>query len=862
MSDPGMERRRKIGEFAQKVEQSLGIIPGTKVYTPFPFSGVNLQDQPPAIDDKEFSYMENFFRLGNGYLRTGWDVSLALYTAPGSKTILPYFFWYNIGQIDYVIVFFTDGTAVQVEQDNGVVTPVTTVPGTFYITSGSLPICSQSGSQYLLIGNNNHANDYWIWDGKLLYGAGTASPFIDFASIGSNYNSVPTITAYGGTGSGMTFSATVQGGGINTLVVSNPGSGYGIGDVVQLRFQGGGSDNSPVLVANLTPTGVAAIAVTNAGNGYTSPPAVNFAGGGGAGAAATAVISGGVNSINITNIGTQYTFAGVVISGGGGTGASAIATVLNGSVVSISITSPGAGYTSTPTVTITGDGFGATAVAVVNFGVTSVTVTAPGAGYTSAPVVTFSGGGGTGASATALLKATSVASVSIVDGGTGFGATAPNILFVGGGGSGATGTVTVAAGAINTATVATGGSGYTNAPAVVVSAGQNASAYASVELMPFGVSGNCMETFNSRVWLGHPFQNGPVSTGGDFLVSAPGSLVDFSSSSGGVIFVNSDRFLRKQYNAFRQSNGYLYMLGDSSVSVVSNVQVSTTTGIPTTTFTYQNTDPQVGCAFRDSCDDYGRTILFANRIGVYGLYGGAVTEVSKKIVRLFNTAIFPPDPRAFTPAAAVAHIFHVKYYFCLLTIQDPEGGDIRTVMVGWNENDWGVFSQTVDLKFIGTQEVNSECRAWGTDGKAIYPLFGTPSDKLLKRFTTKYYGTDQLFILKDFLNLYLQAQDLTDNQEGVAMSVDMIASGIAVQPDNAIHMDQQTVASTDFMSFTYADMLFQQPVFPAPPPFFPVFGTGTGGFTFSSLAARFLTTSSDFALSNLMIAYLDNTAYQ
>lgn len=860
MSDPG-ERRARIGQFAQKVEQSLGIIPGTKAYTPFPFSGLNVEDQPPAIDDKEFKYLENFFRLGNGYLRTGWDHGLPIYTAAASHTILPYFFWYNIGQIDYVIVFFSDGIAVQVQQDNGAVTLISGVAGTFYTPAGSLPICSQSGSQYLLIANNNHANDYWIWDSKLLYGAGTLSPFINLAAVGSNYNLPPTITAYGGTGSGATFSSTIVNGAIGTITVTNPGSGYGVGDVVQLHFQFGGGDTSPILTSQLVPTSLAAISVNSPGSGYTSAPTVVITGGGGAGAAATAVISGGVSQIIVIIPGSGYTFAGVTFTGGGGTGAAAVATVVAGQVVAVTLVSAGGNYTSAPTVTITGDGVGATATATVILGVSRVGVTSIGSGFTSAPVISFTGGGGTGASANALLKATGVGGITIVDGGTGFNTIAPNLFLVGGGGAGATATCTVAGGAIATATVTAPGSGYTNAPAVVVSAGENTSPYATVELMPFGVSGNGMETFNSRVWLSHPFANGPISTGGDFLVSAPGSLVDFAASSGGVIFVNSDRFLRKRYVAIRQSNGYLYFFGDCSVSVASNVNVAGTP--PTTTFTYQNVDPQIGSAFRDSGEDYGRTILFANQTGVYGLYGGAVTEVSKKLRRLFKNAIFPPDPRAVTPASCVAHVFDTKYYFMLISFTDPNAGNLlRTLMVGWNESDWGLFSQSVSLTYIATQEVDSKNRAWGTDGRSIYPLFDQPSNALVKRITTKDYGTDQLFILKDFLNLYLQAQDLSTNLEGINITADMTASGIAVQPDNAIHNDQDSVDNTAFMSATYSEMLFQQPQFPAAPPYFPVFGTGTGGFSFSCLSVNLLTTSSDFALSNILIAYLDNTAYQ
>lgn len=76
-------------------------------------------------------------------------------------------------------------------------------------------------------------------------------------------------------------------------------------------------------------------------------------------------------------------------------------------VASLSLTDGGANYTSAPTVTITGGGgSGATAEAVINSEtgeVTEVFLRTYGQGYTSAPTVTLSGGGGTGATATATL---------------------------------------------------------------------------------------------------------------------------------------------------------------------------------------------------------------------------------------------------------------------------------------------------------------------------------------------------------------------------------------------------------------------------------------------------------------------------
>jgi hypothetical protein len=63
-------------EISAKAGQALGLPPGFKVHTPFPFKGVNLHDAPHAIEDQEFAWIENFVRLGNGSLRTLWDKAL------------------------------------------------------------------------------------------------------------------------------------------------------------------------------------------------------------------------------------------------------------------------------------------------------------------------------------------------------------------------------------------------------------------------------------------------------------------------------------------------------------------------------------------------------------------------------------------------------------------------------------------------------------------------------------------------------------------------------------------------------------------------------------------------------------------
>ncbi len=77
----------------------------------------------------------------------------------------------------------------------------------------------------------------------------------------------------------------------------------------------------------------------------------------------------------------------------------------SGELAAISLGAGGTGYTTAPTVAINGGGgTGATATAIISGGaVTGFNITDPGSGYTSTPTIAMTGGGGTGATATAVL---------------------------------------------------------------------------------------------------------------------------------------------------------------------------------------------------------------------------------------------------------------------------------------------------------------------------------------------------------------------------------------------------------------------------------------------------------------------------
>lgn len=675
-------------ELSAKAQKMFGLPEDMKLFTPFPFSGMNVSAGRPNVEDAEFFWRENFVRIGNGNLRTVWDVGATLYTAPASNSII-HFFSYNLTVNNYFAVFLSDGSAVQVQYPSGTQTIIGPA-GTFWTsTAQTLPACVQSGAQYLLIANNLTANGYWIWDGALLYGAGTLSPITTLTNTGTGYSSAPTVNIVGGTGSGAAATATVEADGtVSSLIITNPGTGYLVSDSVQAIFSAGGSDSGAVL----TPT----------------------------------IVAGVITAIVVTN------------------------------------------------------------------------------------------------------------------GGSGYGATAPTLSIVGGLGFGATATCATSGGAISSVTVGAGGAGYFGLPAVVVQPGVNRAATADISLMPFGVSGSSIEIFQSRVWLPVPFNQGGQSNGNVFLLSAPGSLTDFATSDGGLNFTDNFSFLRASYTNIKQANGYLYPIGDSCVDIISNVQ---TGGTPTTTtFNYQNTDPQVGTPWRDTCQYFSRTVLFANNFGIWGLYGGAVTRISTKLDALFAAAPSCQTPivaGALVPSAAVASIYENKAYLMLLTIRDltTPTQAVRNVMVAWDEKDMFIVNQSINLNRIGTQEIASDLIAWGTDGSRLAPLLVTPSN-IQKRIVSKLYPGAGNFITKQPYFGFAQIQDQNIPPVGVALTVTW---------------DTEALSSPSFSSS----------VQPAPIPTYPVIGIpvlpgadvqgGNLGFTLTS-------TSPDFEILGLSLGYKETGA--
>ena len=383
-----------------------------------------------------------------------------------------------------------------------------------------------------------------------------------------------------------------------------------------------------------------------------------------------------------------------------------------GSIGSIAVTAGGSSYTSVPTVTISApnsaNGVQALANATISGGaVTSITIGEAGTGYTVAPTVTISGGAGSGATAIAgivTFKKGTVA-VSVTNGGSGYTNAANTVVTIsGGGGANATATAVVSGSQVTQILMNNPGSGYTNTANITATitggGGTNATAKAIINSNDnVGVA-----SFSGRVW---------VAYGRTVAYSAAGSYNDFTSVSAGNILL-TDSTLHGNIQQILSANNFLYVFGDDSINVFSDVRV-TTAGL--TLFTNTNVSASVGSKRKDAIFPYFRSVLFLNDYGVYALVGSTTSKLSDALDGVFPTIDFTSPITA--GQVLVNNILCAAFNFK----QNYYGGS-RFVQAVFFEKKWFFTSQGDTLNYVTSVPVGGLITLYGTDSNALYKLYG------------------------------------------------------------------------------------------------------------------------------------------
>jgi len=287
--------------------------------------------------------------------------------------------------------------------------------------------------------------------------------------------------------------------------------------------------------------------------------------------------------------------------------------------------------------------------------------------------------------------------------------------------------------------------------------------------MPTGLPGiYAMEVYQSRLFV----------AGKDVIsFSAPSNGADFSTvNGGGSIGYFGDRLVYS-YTDLCASSGYLFVFGDSSTDIISNIQLTGTgaTGSPfTTNFNYANVDPQVGQRFPRPVGRYGRYMTMFNGAGIFLMRGGEADPIGDKVTTIWDTLI----TSQYLPTFAPAHMFGFRVILVNGQFIDP-WGITRNLLLMWHPTRgnefWSVASQEAQLTNIGSYEQDSCIAAYGTDGTNLYRLFAQPSTTLMKRLATKRLRGQNPLAVKNWKRVYLEVDD--NDGRGVAIAGTLAAGG-------------------------------------------------------------------------------------
>lgn len=198
------------------------------------FRGMNTKANRTAIDQNEFSYLENAMPIGYGNLRIIPNYGSVLAT---TGSVPEYTASGNIGNVNYLFVFQTDGRCQAMNLSTNALTTVGAA-GTFS-TSGC-QIAQWKNERILII---DPVKGYFNWDGTNLVKMGSVLS-VAITNGGTAYAGTLTVSISAPNQTGgvqATATATQTAGVITSVTITEAGSGYTSAPTISITGSGGGS---------------------------------------------------------------------------------------------------------------------------------------------------------------------------------------------------------------------------------------------------------------------------------------------------------------------------------------------------------------------------------------------------------------------------------------------------------------------------------------------------------------------------------------------------------------------------------------------------------------------------------------------
>lgn len=308
---------------------------------------------------------------------------------------------------------------------------------------------------------------------------------------------------------------------------------------------------------------------------------------------------------------------------------------------------------------------------------------------------------------TDLLSIGSVGLITITSGGSGYNA-APNVTISAPtqtNGVQATAVATLSNGTVTSITLTEAGLGYTNAAnlTVTISAsptGNNATATANL----FTQVGTSIASFSGRTW---------IADQRTIYYSAAGTYNDFTSVSAGNITL-VDSTLHGYIKQLLSANNFLYIFGDDSINVFSDVRVN---DLGVTLFTNTNISASVGSQLPEAIIPYFRSILFMNNYGVYALVGTTTTKISDSLDGIFTDIDF--NSPIYAGQVIINNILCAAFNF-----RYNDGGNYRYIQAVFFDKKWFIGSQGDDVKYVYSVPRNGLIKLYSTNGTDLKHIYG------------------------------------------------------------------------------------------------------------------------------------------
>jgi len=313
----------------------------------------------------------------------------------------------------------------------------------------------------------------------------------------------------------------------------------------------------------------------------------------------------------------------------------------------------------------------------------------------------------------------SISKITITNAGTGY-TTAPNVTISATqqtGGVNATATCTVANGSIQTVTITDAGTGYTNASNVTVTFSGGGGANAAANVTVISQPGTAIQSFSGRVW---------IANGRTIYYTAAGSYYDFTSISAGNVIL-TDATLHGNIQQLLSANNFLYIFGDDSINVFSDVRVNTS-GV--TLFTNTNVSASVGSRLKYAIFPYFRSVLFMNDYGVYALVGATTSKLSDPLDGVFPYIDFTKP--VYAGQVLINNILCACFNFYYTGVGPyPNGTPYNNyIQAVFFEKKWFFTNQLDTVKYITSVPVAGRINLYGSDSSNLVRFYVDSSSNI------------------------------------------------------------------------------------------------------------------------------------